>query len=284
VSELSNVARVAGRSIGAAALWVSDQAVKAYQTMDPDVPRHLGQLPLLAYTYLSPRRAPVAAVPDDGHPPIILVHGLGAARGCFLPMASYLWLRGRKRTYSIDFGKATTLRQMARRLTTYVRTVQRKTGARRVELVAHSLGGLVARLAIAECGLGDAVSILVTLGSPHLGTHAARFAGTTLTRALRPDSDFLRSLAAYPTPPGVRCVSLWSKNDVLIVPAESAVLAGSEAYEVTPFTHYSYLVSPRAWAAVLDVLEGRPVKALPPTPRRRRARTTKRVARPPASS
>lgn len=46
-------------------------------------------------------------------------------------------------------------------------------GAKRVNLVAHSMGGLDARFAIARLGLHERVASLVTIGTPHRGTPLA---------------------------------------------------------------------------------------------------------------
>ncbi len=255
MGEIPQFLKVAGHSVVGAATWVSGQAVSAYRSIDPDVPRHLAQVPLLAYAYLVPREAPIFAGKSDGHAPLVFVHGLGAQRGCFLPMAGYFWLRGRRRRYSIDLSRGRSVDAMARRLARYVGRVVEKTGEPRVDLIAHSLGGIVARLALAEHDLAPMVRTLITLGSPHHGTWTARYGAGTTTRALRPDSPLMRRLARSPLPQGVRVVSFWSKNDVFIVPAESAVLEGATAIDVTPFTHYSYLLLPESWAKVADALE-----------------------------
>lgn len=46
--------------------------------------------------------------------------------------------------------------------------------ATRVHLIAHSMGGIDARYAIAQLGLADRVASLVTIGTPHRGTPLAR--------------------------------------------------------------------------------------------------------------
>ena len=43
----------------------------------------------------------------------------------------------------------------------------------RVNVIAHSMGGLDARYAISRLGLGDRVASLVTIGTPHQGTPVA---------------------------------------------------------------------------------------------------------------
>jgi triacylglycerol lipase len=55
--------------------------------------------------------------------------------------------------------------------------------ARRVNLVAHSMGGLDARYAIARLGLRNRVASLVTIGTPHQGTPLADAATSLAARA-----------------------------------------------------------------------------------------------------
>jgi triacylglycerol lipase len=45
--------------------------------------------------------------------------------------------------------------------------------ARRVSIIAHSMGGLDARYAISRLGLAEQVAVLVTVATPHLGTPLA---------------------------------------------------------------------------------------------------------------
>lgn len=51
--------------------------------------------------------------------------------------------------------------------------VIRSLDAKRVNVIAHSMGGLDARYAIAKLGLGDRIASLTTVGTPHLGTPVA---------------------------------------------------------------------------------------------------------------
>lgn len=45
-----------------------------------------------------------------------------------------------------------------------------KTGAEKVHLIAHSMGGLDSRRMIVDLGMADKVASLTTIGTPHLGT------------------------------------------------------------------------------------------------------------------
>ena len=57
----------------------------------------------------------------------------------------------------------------------------------KVVFIGHSLGGLLARKAIADPRLKGRVAALVTLGSPHQGSEMARLALGRLGRTLIPD-------------------------------------------------------------------------------------------------
>ena len=46
-------------------------------------------------------------------------------------------------------------------------------GAEKIHIIAHSMGGLDARLMIAEMGMAERVASLTTIGTPHLGTSLA---------------------------------------------------------------------------------------------------------------
>jgi len=230
--------------------FVGRKAVEAYKAVDPDVMRHVAQLPLLSYTLFVSKREEIEPGTPDGHPPLIFVHGLGGDRGNFLLMAWYFWLMGRKRSYRIHFEPGRPTEQMASLLAEFIIEVKKVTGEDRVDLVAHSLGGIVARLAISDHDLAPSVKTLITLGTPHKGTYAARYANTKMLRDIRPDSDLIKRLNNTPWPEGVRGATFWSRNDLLVLPAESAIMEGTEQVDITPFTHYSYLISPKCWILV----------------------------------
>jgi hypothetical protein len=129
------------------------------------------------------------------------------------------------------------------------------------------MGGLVTRLALQDPSVSGRLANLVTMGTPHLGTYAARFGATANVRDLRPGSavmETLRSQLPWRGPPDLpRLVTLWSSADVLLLPAEAARAPGADAIEMAGFTHYSYLLSPTAWLRILSILEA------DPAPRRR---------------
>ena len=246
----------AGRAAAKVGVFVGRKVADGYRSIDPDVMRHLVQVPLLSYTLLVTRREEIDPGEPDGHPPLIFVHGLGGRRGDFFLMASYLRFRGRKRSYKIHFDAGQSMEEMGEALAGFIRDVIKATGEKQVEIVAHSMGGVVSRMAIHDHRLARSVKTLITLGTPHRGSYPARYANTTLTRDLRPDSELMTRLAKQRWPRRVRGVTFWSRNDLIVLPAESAAAEGTEQVEMTPFTHYSYLIDPKSWLAVERALRG----------------------------
>ena len=244
-----------GRGLAVAGRFAARGAANAWRAIDPDIPRHLVQLPLLSYTLVAKRDVPVEAQAPDGHRPLVYVHGLGGNRGNFMPMGVWLRAGGRKRAWSVDFRGLSDIDAMAERLAGFLRRVlDVSPDADRVDLVAHSLGGVVARHVMIDHGIP--VGSLVTLGSPHGGTWAARYANTAILREIRPDGPRITRLQGTPLPDGVQATVLWSRADILIVPGENARLPGAVEVDMTPFTHYSYLIDPRSFANVADALAG----------------------------
>ncbi len=56
-----------------------------------------------------------------------------------------------------------------------IRTIVRETGCEKVNIIAHSKGGLDSRYAIANCGVADMVASLTTINTPHRGCEFADY-------------------------------------------------------------------------------------------------------------
>jgi len=105
--------------------------------------------------------------PTAPHPtPVVLVHGLGGARSNFLVLRRFLASRGVRNFASFSYPPRIDYQRLVPRLARRIEEVCRDTGAPRVDVVGHSLGGLVARHLV-ELGDGSRVRRLVTLGSPY---------------------------------------------------------------------------------------------------------------------
>jgi len=204
---------------------------------------------------------PWLAQPADPPPPragderpVLLIHGVLCNRA--------IW-RGLQRTLgAAGFApmRALNLSPLLADIDEYARQVARelsvlRTEARgaRVAILAHSMGGLVARAALSSAD--DAVSRIVTIGTPHHGSVLARYIPGAAARQMLPGSAWLERLNAAserrPTP----ITSIYSADDNLVAPAGSAVLANAELCAVQDVGHFGLLHSPRVLNCVLAALK-----------------------------
>ena len=119
--------------------------------------------PLVPLFYLVGRRL------ARGHgTPIVVVHGYTQNRVDFLRVARGCARAGLGPVYGFNYPWFASVHANARRLARFCEVVRRETGKARVDLVAHSLGGLVAMEYLHDAG-PDRVRRLVTIASPHAG-------------------------------------------------------------------------------------------------------------------
>ncbi len=171
------------------------------------------------------RRALLLGSLEAAGTPILLVHGLADNRSIFAPLRHSLRRRGFSRILAWNHdGVLGGVERAATALATRVEQVRRETGYERLHIVGHSLGGIIARWYVQKLGGDRHVHTLVTLGSPHAGTHAARLLPLPVSRQLRPGSAMLAALAAPAPGCRTRVLSVWSDLDELVLPHRSAEL------------------------------------------------------------
>lgn len=147
-----------------------------------------------------------------------------------------------ERVASVTFADPTgSNREHARELDLAARDLLERTGAERLDLVAHSMGGLAARVWLREGG-AERTRRVVFLGSPHRGTWSAYLAWGEGSEEMRPGSPFLDSLnAGSAIPEGVEALTVRTPLDTHILPPESATLPGVPDVEVCCPTHTGLL-------------------------------------------
>jgi triacylglycerol lipase len=180
----------------------------------------------------------------------VLVHGYLANRGPLLPLATYLRARGHKQILAYEYSGAAGIEQAAIGLRAFLR--ERVRGGR-IDLVCHSLGGLVARVYLQQLGGARRVDRCITLGTPHRGTYNAYWVASRVGRELRPDSPFLARLdASRASAARVRFASIVAGSDNIIIPR---VFSSSDAVVHVPgLGHLGLLFSPTAFRAVAERL------------------------------
>ncbi len=185
--------------------------------------------------------------------PIVAVHGYTQNRVDFLRIARACRRAGVGPVYGFNYPWFATVPEAARRLARFVEQVRRETGAGRVDLVAHSLGGLVS-LEYAHGPGADHVRRLVTIASPHAGV---AWRGPIVGRCgpqIRAGSAFLAARADRAVP--AASLSIYSTHDNVVHPPATSTLAGRGGHDhsVSDVGHLSILFDPRVAAAVVDFL------------------------------
>ena len=105
--------------------------------------------------------------PTAFHPtPVVFVHGFGGARSNFIVLRRFLARRGVRNFASFSYAPRVDYQRLVPGLARRIEEVCRDTRATRVDVVGHSLGGLVARHLV-ELGDESRVRRLVTLGAPY---------------------------------------------------------------------------------------------------------------------
>lgn len=166
--------------------------------------------------------------------PVLLVHGYGCNSG-------YWWHLGRRlRRAKISF-HAVNLEPVLCDIDNYLlqvdAAVDRLCAASllpSVIVVAHSMGGLVARAYLRRYG-AKRVASLITLGTPHAGTALAQFAIGENARQMRCDlssgpgnaNPWLADLNALHALPHIPIVSIYSRHDNIVAPQCSSHLRGA---------------------------------------------------------
>jgi triacylglycerol lipase len=118
-----------------------------------------------------------------------------------------------------------------------VARLRQRTGARRVAVVAHSMGGLALRHYLGTAAGADSVATAIFVGTPHRGSWLAWLAWGRGGAEMRPGSPFLRQLEATRLPPHVRAVCLSTPFETRVIPGSSALLDGAECRVVRRPTH-----------------------------------------------
>lgn len=190
----------------------------------------------------------------DGTPaeePTLLLHGWGQNWADWWGLAMRLRARGRGSLYVMNYWFFGPVQNSAARLGRTVARIRQETGAARVHVVAHSLGGIVTRTFAEQQGGGAQLRTLVAIGSPLAGTYRASGHWGASSQQMKPGSDFLEELGPPRPPDGVRYHSIWSHSDGMVVPADSGSLQGAgEELELEDAGHLTPLLQARVADAV----------------------------------
>jgi pimeloyl-ACP methyl ester carboxylesterase len=191
---------------------------------------------MIAYRWLMPdppaQRAEV---------PVLLVHGVLCNAGVWHSFARWLRARGVAPVYAVSYGPPlAAIDTFTAQVAAKIDAILAATGASRVVVIAHSMGGLVMRAYLRDHG-GAKIARLVTVGTPHEGSmHAWMAVGACLAQ-MRPGNTWLAGLGAPACDPLPPIVSLWSWHDSMVAPQTSSRIGFGENVELSGVAHNALL-------------------------------------------
>ena len=209
-----------------------------------------------------PRLAP----PASGRT-VLCIHGFTQDRTNFSALRRRLWMQGRP-SIAVNLGlPGKHPRKLALVVLNALEQLADEREAETIDIVCHSMGGLVLRDALARRPeLARGIACIVTLGSPHHGTAAARWPVRMWPEAggLARGSEWIEALPTLAeAAPAARTVTIGGSADYIVYPLSSCHLPGSEHVDVHGLGHAGLLTDHRILDTVLAAFDG---EALPDFP------------------
>jgi triacylglycerol lipase len=196
---------------------------------------------------------PVASA--SAHDPILFVHGWNSSSSTWNTMVSRFstdgWTPAELNNWSYNWhqSNATTASQISSK----VDSILAATGATKVDIISHSMGGLSSRYYLKNLGGTAKVDDWVSLGGPNHGTDTANFCFDTSCVEMRQNSTFLKALNSGDETPGtVTYGTFWSPCDEVINPDSSVALSGATNTQTACLSHSALHEDATVYANVRD--------------------------------
>ena len=187
--------------------------------------------------------------------PVLLLHGVLCNAGVWRPFMRWLAHRGVAPVYTLSYGPPlASIERFAEQTASTIAAIRAATGADKVIVVAHSMGGLVARAYLRRFD-PSAVARLITIATPHEGSVLAWLAFGQSMAQLRPGNPWLSALG---TPRGENLppiVSLWSWHDSMVAPQTSSRVDFAENVELAGIGHTALLRDREVFERVLEEID-----------------------------
>jgi pimeloyl-ACP methyl ester carboxylesterase len=203
-----------------------------------------------SWTMLRHQPAPFFA-PEACALPVLLVHGYGCNGGFWAALRALL-RRERISHDTVDLEPVTApLDDYVAQLDRAVQRLLAATGAPRIVIVGHSMGGLVARAWLRRHGAQN-VARIITVGTPHHGTGLASLGIGANARQMQQGSAWLAQLALEGAAGLPLVTSVWSWHDNIVAPQTSCRLAGAKNIAFSGIGHVALGSNPRVLCCILD--------------------------------
>lgn len=177
--------------------------------------------------------------------PVLLIAGNRENRAAMAMLRTYLGARGFSWVWAVDSEHTLGLEAAAGALAAHAKTLRDASGAEGIDLVAHGTGGLVAAWFARHLDVDGTAKRLVTIGTPWGGTRTSIFEASPVREEIAYGAALLDGLV-----PDIPTHSIYSSDDPIVVPADSAAPEGVQTFEVPWAGHAEMLLSARVFRAV----------------------------------
>jgi hypothetical protein len=181
--------------------------------------------------------------------PILLVHGYLNAGHVWDFHKKILAKNGFGPIYTIDLGHPfQSIRSYALKVQEKARQIAKETGSSDLNIIGHSMGGLVSYYYVAKLAQAYSVPQLITIGSPLQGTRIAKIGFGQCAHDMRPDSELIKEMhVAIESCNDVKFYNIATRTDVLVVPYTSAFFKSESQHQLCfdDIGHTSLLFSKR---------------------------------------
>ncbi|MFE6821983.1 esterase/lipase family protein [Streptomyces sp. NPDC057690] len=202
------------------------------------------------------RSADAAAQALSTSTPVVFVHGYTGNASNWTTAMSVFRLNGwsSSNLFAYEYNSYGNNITNAQGLATFVNTVKARTGASKVAIVNHSMGGLVSQYYLKVLGGNTSVSHLASIaGANHGTTYAGACLIYTTCQQMYPGSSFIAQITAGDETPGTTRYATWySACDGIIIPYTSTRLDGATNNNVACQTHIGYLTDTVVLGQIAD--------------------------------
>lgn len=224
--------------------------------------------------------------------PVLLIHGFGATRRVFHILEERLRHDGYS-LFTIDLGgifgsfNTRSIENSAEIIAEKINKLYQKYKIKeKLAIIGHSKGGLIGRYYVKNYQGSKYCNCLITLGTPHRGTHWAMLGYftplgliTDSIQQMTPMSSLIKELNETSWPAGVKIYSIYSKDDRFVLYPSAILETESNPnivnIEVPGQGHAHFLISKKSYIQIRKALETK-VKKLPSSRSPKYSRVQKR--------
>ncbi len=215
---------------------------------------HLVLLVVDYITSLFQSITPKISSPQDNRCPIILVHGYMMRGLVMYPIKRRLSKDGYKNVYLFTYSPPwLNIDDFSLQLKDKIESVKKETGAEKVDLICHSMGGLVALNYINNHDGVKNIDRLITLGTPFGGSKLWSFSIGRCGKEMKPGSEILKKLSVPPA--GVKTTAIYTTFDEMVIPYEYGKIEGADNIEMNYIGHVGLLFDGKAYGIIREALK-----------------------------